>query len=177
MRVHLSQALRLMLFLGTMGLPCVLPAQRWLVAEAGTFLTREGGWKWELNVAGSLGIMHVVAPGWRGTARVLGRVSACPCGSMPSIPAPVESIENGVGAGYDVLRQLGRSRFHLLGGAEWFQVLGESQARGSTLLLSGGGGAEWGADRAWGVQLRYGAFARRLAETRGRLELGLLRRW
>jgi hypothetical protein len=81
MRVPLSQALRLMLFLGTMGLPRVLPAQRWLVAEAGTFLTREGGWNWELNVAGSLGIMHVVAPGWRGTARVIGRVSACPCGS------------------------------------------------------------------------------------------------
>lgn len=164
----------LALALATPFLP--LPAQSGLEAHAGTFLTRDRGWNWELNLLGRVGFATEWSTTWRGVAHVTGRVSACPCGHAPVIPAPPGSVENGVGLGYDLQARHLDKRFTTLVGIEWFTAFGEERDRGSTVAGSTGVGWNWGQRRRWGTELRYGVFARRLGTTRGRLEWAIVRR-
>lgn len=160
-----------------LGLPRGLRGQAHLEAQVGTFLTRDQGWNWELNVLGRVGLFRRVSSRWSGVAHVTGRLSACPCGRMTSIPSPPESIENGIGVGVDVHRTFARERIYGLAGLEFFQAIGEEQARGGTAVVTGGLGWNWGNRMAWGTEVRYGGFGRALASTRGRLDLALVRRW
>jgi len=152
-------------------------AQRGLEGQIGTFLTRDDGWNWELNLVGRLGLSKDWSPRLRGVAHVTGRVSACPCGEMTQIPQPPSSAENGVGIGYDLQARAMGGHLASLVGVEWFQVLSEDQAQGGTLTGILGLGWYWGVPRHWGTELRYGAFGRRLSATRGCLEWTLVRRW
>ena len=154
-----------------------LVAQHGIEVQAGTFLTRDNGWNFEINLVGRLGLATEWSSQWRGVGHVIGRLSGCPCGSYPSIPRPPESIGNGLGIGYDLQRRMFDRRLTVLLGAEWFQVIGEDQARGGTIVGSAGAGWNWGQRRRWGLELRYGAFGRRMSATRGLLEWTVVRRW
>lgn len=143
----------------SVGLACVrvtspLRAQIRLETHLGTFLTRDRGWNWELNVSGRLGLASQLSRDWWAVGDVAGRLSACPCGTYPSIPPPPESIANGLGVGYEVQRRMLDQRVSGLLGVEWFHVLEEQQARGSTLAGNMGIGWYWGRQRTWGMELR-----------------------
>ncbi|MCC6317224.1 MAG: hypothetical protein IT361_05975 [Gemmatimonadaceae bacterium] len=153
-----------------------IAAQRRPEVQVGTFLTRDNGWNWALNLSGRLGLAHRLTDGWWGVGYVVGRMSACPCGEVPQIPLPPQSIENGLGAGYEIHRRMLSDRVTTLLGAEWFHVVQEELATGGTLVGTAGLGWYWGDRRAWGTELRYERFARRLSATRGRLEWTVVRR-
>lgn len=158
----------------------VLRAQSGLEIQAGTFLTRDRGWNFALNVLGRLGLATEWSPTWRGIGHVTGRLSACPCGDMGIDFPPFqerESIENGLGFGYDLQGRLLDRHLTGLIGVEWFQVLGEEQVSGGTIVANAGGGWSWGQGRRWGTEVRYGAFGRRISATRGRFEWTVVRRW
>jgi hypothetical protein len=156
----------------------VLRAQSGLEIQAGTFLTRDRGWNYELNLLGRLGVAAEWSARWRGVGHITGRMSACPCGEMGIDLRPIQaSIENGLGIGYDLQGRLFDRRLTGLIGVEWFQALGEEQVSGGTLVASAGAGWSWGRRRSWGSELRYGAFGRRISATSGRLEWTVVRRW
>jgi hypothetical protein len=156
----------------------VLRAQSGLEIQAGTFLTRDSGWNFEVNLLARLGFATELSARWRGVGHVTGRLSACPCGEMGIDLHPIqESIENGLGIGYDLQGRMLDRRLMGLAGVEWFQVLGEDHVSGGTIVANAGVGWSWGARRTWGTELRYGAFGRRISATSGRLEWTVVRRW
>lgn len=163
--------------LACVSVPAWLPAQHRFETQLGTFLTHDRGWNWELNASGRVGVASHLTEAWWGVSYATGRLSACPCGDIPSIPAAPESIENGLATGYELQRRVLSQRVTGLLGVEWFHVLGEDQARGSSWTGSVGVGWFWDARARWGTELRYEALARRLSATRGRLEWALVRRW
>lgn len=155
-----------------------LRAQSGLETQAGAFLTRDRGWNYAMNVLGRLGYATEWSATWRGVGHLTGRMSACPCGEMGlDFPPILESIENGLGIGYDLQRRTLDRRLTGFIGVEWFQVLGEDHVSGGTMVANAGVGWSWGARRRWGTELRYGAFGRRISATRGRLEWTMVRRW
>lgn len=153
-----------------------MAAQQRLEVQVGTFLTRDRGWNWELNLSGRLGLAQRLNADWWGVGYVVGRMSACPCGETTQIPPQPESIENGLGAGYEIHRRMFSDRVTALLGAEWFHVVHEELVTGGTLVGTAGIGWYWGKRRAWGTELRFERFARQLSATHGRLEWTVVRR-
>lgn len=159
--------------------PTRLRAQRtWqAVVGLGTFLTRDRGWNYDLNLGATAGAVWQFSD-WvalRGT--LTARFSVAPTGPSPWFPPRPQPTTDGGTFAFHLVSRPGPLNLYVVGGAEYFEPWWEERVHSGTVAASGGAGLAWGKQRRWKVEGRYSSFARRMGSSRGHLDVAMLRQF
>ncbi|MCC6316657.1 MAG: hypothetical protein IT361_03110 [Gemmatimonadaceae bacterium] len=163
----------LAILMTTSACPGIMSAQRArALVGASAYLTRDSGWNFDNNIAGSVGVER--SSGRLGL-RVLATLRYMPRaeGYAAVYPPYPQSARNGLSVGLHGLL-LGPAGFYFLAGPERYTVAwedGPAPPSGSTWVVVGGVGMRRG---SWAVEGRYGSFARERGTTRGHLDVGII---